>query len=331
MECPEMEPAVEVEGHDAAAARAAVAAAAREYFATRRDRIDDFVHRRFGLRGSLRLHRHAVGWDIVRAPANIALAPVYLGTRLGAKAARAVGSPGTAEWLASRRILLRTEVARQVERLLMVELLELPWPDAEGGTQRDALAEAILASPQVQALIAARASAGDGGAIGRKIVSEVSEYAGTRSAVAEMTTALATAGAGAAAFHKLTPGMISLGPSLAAALAHNAAIAAFPLGGAAGSVWYAVFPAAASPALVAGTTGGLIAAGAVVAAFAGVIADPIQTLVGTHQRRLRRLVDSLEREFLVGNGPGFAAREHYVARVLDVADAAFGALRMVPR
>ena len=155
----------------------------------------------------------------------------------------------------------------------------------------------------------------------------LSEYAGVRSAAAEIATGIATLGAGAAAFQQLTPGAISLGPALAAALAQQAAVSAFPLGATAGSVWYGFFPAAASPALVAGATAGMAAVGAVAAAFAGVVADPVQAKLGVHQRRLKRLIDALEHEFLEGEGPGFAAREHYAARIMDVVDMGLGVAR----
>lgn len=296
-----------------AALRAAIAAAARGYFEARRARIGPFVDRWFSARGALKLHRKALGWDLARAPANVVLAPVHVLARLGAGAADAAGRRRSAGWLRSRRLMFETEVMREVRRLVLADLLELP---AEGHAG-DALAEAIATDPEVRRLLGAAP----------KLDAALADYAGARSAVAEMTAALATMGAGAAALHQLTPGALTLGPALAAAMAQSAAISAFPLGAAAGSVWYSFAPAAASPALVAGATAGLMAGAALVAAFAGVIADPAQRALGIHQRRLRRLVDAMEREFLDGEGGGFAAREHYVARLFDVMDAGAAALR----
>ena len=81
-------------------------------------------------------------------------------------------------------------------------------------------------------------------------------------------------------------------------------------------------PAAAPAALTIGLTGGLLAAGAVVGAFSGVVTDPIQRRLGLPpHRRLRRLIDCLERE-LTGRGDSrFVVRDHYVARTLDVIEA----------
>ena len=115
--------------------------------------------------------------------------------------------------------------------------------------------------------------------------------------------------------------MMSLGPATAQVLVQHAAIAGFPLGSGAGALWYGVFPAAAPAALTIGLTGGLLAAGAVVGAFSGVVTDPIQRQLGLHHRRLKRLIDCLERE-LTGQGDSrFVVRDHYVARTLDVIEA----------
>ena len=63
-------------------------------------------------------------------------------------------------------------------------------------------------------------------------------YTGTRAAAAEITTALMTIGAGAVAVKQATPGIITLGPALAAAMAQQVAIASFPLGATLGSLRY---------------------------------------------------------------------------------------------
>jgi hypothetical protein len=239
-----------------------------------------------------------------RAPTNIALAPVHVAARLAAAGARLAGAGRLARWLGTRQVLLRTSVAAEVERLIVTDLLELPW-DAEGRSYgRDALAETILLSPEVQALVASEAGMRPAASLGKGFSDNVREYAGVRAAVAEITTSLAVLGAGAAAFQKITPGMISLGPPVAAASVQSAAIAAFPLGTGAGSLWYWLFPAEVSTLLAVGTTAGLIAIGAVAAAFAGVLADPVQARLGLHQRRLHRLVDALEASSLTAEGQG---------------------------
>jgi hypothetical protein len=152
---------------------------------------------------------------------------------------------------------------------------------------------------------------------------------GTRAGAAEITTALITVGAGAVAVKQATPEVMSLGPAMAATMAHQAAVASFPLGTGLGSLWYGVFPAAASPALIGGVTGGLLAVSSIAAAFAGILADPVQRRLGLHQRRLYRLIDAFERQWETEREEvGFVARDPYVARLLDLFDLLGSAYRL---
>ena len=305
-----------------AKARLIVEEAAARYCAQRREKIDEFVDRTFSLPGTLRLHRRAFGWDLLRSPANLALSAPHLAARVGAGLARHAGLAPAADWLDSRRYFLQTDVARELEWRLFTELLELPIKRGERVSTRDALADEILRDPRIApGGEGAPQSPADQEAFRAWLAGAASTYEGTRVAAADLTTAAVSAGVGALAFKKLTPGMMSLGPATAQMLVQNAAIAGFPLGSGAGALWYGVFPAAAPAALTIGLTGGLLAAGAVIGAFAGVVTDPIQRSLGLHQRRLRRLIDCLERE-LTGQGDSrFRVRDHYVARTLDVIEA----------
>jgi hypothetical protein len=316
---------------DEAAAEAVVLEAAARYFAARRAMVGPFVDRHFSVRGSAAIHRHALGWDLGRAPANLVLAGPHVAMKLGAAAARAAGRPGLARSLDARSLLLETDVGQHVQWLIMTELLELPFAQGDRTSEKDALAEAIMATPAVQrrlgAALAAIARRGDDPRFRARLTRALAEYAGSRAAAAEITTALLSLGTGALALKQATPGMLSLGTSVAAALAHNAAVASFPLGAAAGGLWYGLFPAAVPGALVVGATGGLMGLAALAAAFAGLVADPVQRRLGLHQRRLRRLIDAIERQFTAGDEAGFIVRDHYVARLLDLTDAFVAAVR----
>lgn len=310
--------APEGEGSDAAA-RLIVDEAAARYCDARRAKIDDFVDRTFSLPGTLRLHRRALGWDLVRSPANLALSAPHLAARVSAGIARRVGLAPAADWLDSRRYFLQTDVARELEWRLFTELLELPIQRGERVSERDALADEILRDPRIAAGGGDELrSPAEQEAFRAWLAGAASTYEGTRVAAADLTNAAVSAGVGAFAFKKFTPGMMSLGPATAQVLVQNAAIAGFPLGSGAGALWYGVFPAAAPTALSIGLTGGLLAAGAVIGAFSGVVSDPIQRRLGLHHRRLKRLIDCLEHE-LTGQGDSrFTVRDHYVARTLDV-------------
>ncbi len=300
----------------------------RGYFDARRAMIDGFVARHFTWPGTLRLHGAALGWDILRAPVNVLLSPILVLTRIHAYLCRRVGWRGTADWLSRRRILLRTSVARRVEVLIVTDLLDLPLDEGAAARNPSALALAVLAAPQFREMIRTRPSAAEAEALGQRIAGALGEYAGARSAVAEMTTTLCVLVVGALAFQALTPGMISMAPGVADAMARTNAIASFPLGQTLGVMWYGVFDVDASAWLVGTSVAGLVMVGSVFAAFAGILADPVQTRLGIHRRRLGRLLDTLEVEFIGRGDRPFVAREHFYARLLDLWDAAASAFRI---
>ena len=312
-------------------ADAIVAEAAKAYFAGCRERVGPFVDANFSFAGSARLHRHAFGWDLLKAPANVALSLPQVGLKLGAAAARGLGRRKTAAALDRRNLFLQTAVARELRWRMMTDLLRQPYQDGDRVAREDGLAEAILAHPRVQELLAAAGSAtaahSEDAAFRARLDAALTEYAGTRAAAAEIATGLLALGGGAMAFNQLTPGALALGPAIAASLAHGAAVASFPLGATAGGIWYGLFPAAASPALVAGATAGVMGVAALATAFAGVVADPIQRALGLHERRLGALIDALEQGFAGGDAAGFVAYDLYVARLMDLSDVLLGIAR----
>ena len=321
-------------GLDRSEADTIVNEAARSYFAGCRARIEPFIDRNFSLAGSARLHRHAVGWDLLKAPANVAIALPQVLLKLGAGAARGLGRPGAAAAL-DRDLFFETAVARELRWRIMTDLLRLPFRDGDRGSATDGLAEAILAHPRVQEILVeagkAAAAQADDPAFRDRLTAALTSYAGTRAAAAEITTGLIALGTGAMAFQKATPGAIALGPVIAGTLAQSSAIASFPLGATAGGIWYGLFPAQASPFLVAGATAGVLGVAALATAFAGILSDPVQRAAGLHRRRLNALVNGLEAAFHRSDAAGFVAYDLYVARLLDLGDVLIGIARTLPR
>lgn len=321
---------------DAALLERAIDAAIGRYIAARRARIRAFVDETFRFRAALRLHRRAGGWDMVRAPANLLLAGPHLILKVSAELARISGARGLARWLDGRQLFLPSDVAREIEWRLFTRFLELPCIQTVGGMRRryhrDALAEEILRDPAVEAAVRDALVA-----IGRRaddpsfrdwLVRAMGAYASTRVAAGDLANALLTAGIGALVFKQMTPGMLTLGPAVAQALAYHAAVSAFPLGTWIGGLWYGIVPISASVPLIAGVTGGLMALSAVLAAFSGVLIDPLQRRLGLHRRRLERLLDALETELRRSGTGRFAVRDHYVARILDILDILRAAQRL---
>ena len=66
------------------------------------DKVDAFVRAHFHLAATLKLHRAALGWDLLRAPVNVALAPVFMLVGLTGGVARLVGFHRVSAWLRGR-------------------------------------------------------------------------------------------------------------------------------------------------------------------------------------------------------------------------------------
>lgn len=290
-----------------------------------RARVAAFVARHLTGAGTLRLHRAALGLDLLRAPANVALAPVLLACRGGARLAGALRLPRVSAWAAARPVLLRTRVSAQIEAALLRDLFEAPLPETDRSPSRAALTAALFAAPELRGPLAQHPDGGKAAA--QRVMAVLTDYTGTRAAVAELTTALVTIALGAVLFQALTPGMFSMAPGLAGAVSREAAVAGFPLGETLGGLWYGLFPTAPGPWLTGLTLAGLISVSGVVTAFAGCLADPVQARLGLHRRRLLRLIDTVEAELSGAQDRPFATREHYLVRVFDLWDAALSLLR----
>jgi hypothetical protein len=293
--------------------------AARRYIASRRERVAPFVDRHFTLAGSLALHRHALGWDLLRAPINLFLTVPALAAKLAARAARHAGRQRLAKWLEGRHLLFETDLARQIEWLLATELLEIPCVQRDRRFLRDAIAETVLDDSRVASYLAPPPS-GNNPEYRRRLAVAIENYKSSRLATAEVATSVFATGLGAVVVKQVTPGLVTLGSAIAAAIAQQTAIAAFPLGAGLGALWYGWFPAAASPGLRAETIGGLVIGGTLLAAFSGIVTDPLKRRLGLHRRRLFRLLGELERALCGENGRSLSLRDHYVARLIDLLD-----------
>src|SRR5579875_2865421 len=148
-----------IDDADRAVAEHAVDDALGRYFAGCRARVGPFVDRHFSLRGTASLHRAALGWDILRAPINLSLALPHAAQIAAASLLRRMGRPDAAARLLRHRLLLRTEAARQVQWLILTELLHLPAREAGRRVDFDGLAQAILHDPTVAARLSDVATA----------------------------------------------------------------------------------------------------------------------------------------------------------------------------
>lgn len=301
----------------------AVAEAEDRYLAERRARVKPFTQRHFSFRGALRLNRRALGKDLLCTPANVFWTVPYLTARGGATLGRKAGLEKLPALLERLPPGLKTDVEREVERLIYCELLELPFEQDEHRCTKDALFEAILAHPRVVQLLVPELlklnELARQDAFRENLERHLRTYTASRTAAADLTGSLLNLAAGAAAFQKFTPGAIGMGSTAATALAQHLAVSNFALGSTLGSLYYSMFPATASMGLLAGTIGGLLVTLGVLTALTGVITDPVQQALGLHERRLLKLIDALEGE-LKGEARGLQIHDAYVARVFDLWD-----------
>jgi hypothetical protein len=284
---------------DTALARNIVETSIRTYFRKRRSRVPAFVERTFSFSGALQTHRSAFGHDLWKAPLNAALAGPQIGLNAVAGMMALTGRRESAERLKSRELFFRTTVTQEIERRLIVDLLELPYTGKGEPSFHDALAVEILGDSRLDGALGMLN--GPWGEKQRlqmddKLVRQLSVYLNARGAAGEIVSAGVTMAAGGAILHQVTPGFLTLGPALAQALgAKVGGVAAFSL------------------------AAGVLAATATAAAFAGIVTDPIQSALGIHHLRLIGLLDALESAFLGGDAR-LAIPEKYAARLIDLVD-----------
>jgi hypothetical protein len=285
-----------------ALARRIVEDSIRTYFRRRRSRVPQFVDETYSVRGALKLHQHAFGHDLWRAPLNALLAGPQIGLNATAFVLARMGHVSQARTLRSRELFFRTTVAQQLERRIVVDLLELPYSGVGEPSFHDALAIEILGDARLKgALEVLEGPWGEGERLRfEKLMAEnLSIYLTGRASVGEVVSAAVTLGAGGFLLHQFTPGILTLGPAIADAVSAKIAGTAAALA----------------------TGGAVIAATAAATAFAGVVTDPVQRMLGLHHLRLVKLLDALEEGFLGGNAR-LAIGERYAARLVDLLDAA---------
>ena len=115
-------------GFDERLAREIVEAAIHRYLAAAHERIAPFVDAHFSFPGAYDLHRRAIGRDLARAPTNVVLAVPRLLLQMGSWSARRAGwdrGDRLGKW--EQKLILKTDVARELEWLIRTELLQLPY------------------------------------------------------------------------------------------------------------------------------------------------------------------------------------------------------------
>ncbi len=257
--------------------------------------IDGFVRRHYRLPGALRLHRHAFGWDLLRAPTNIVLAPVLLLARLVSILAHVLRLRRLSRFAGRLRPQFRSDVGAVLEGDLLSDVLaHRRSKDTEIDTET--------------------------------VRDFVRDYVAVRSAVSEIGTALVVLLVGVFVFHAVTPGVISLAPVVTERAAHARDVAGFPLGPWLGGAWYGLFPGERLLWQTVAVGAGLALALSFVTTFSGILADPLQARLGIHRRRLMRLLWRIDRA--AEERPRIEG-EFVLARGADIVDLAAVVIRFL--
>ena len=309
----------------------AVNAGIEKYIHTRKSKVPAFVDRHFSFRGALRLHRKALGKDLYRTPLNVLWLAPLVTIKISSWLLHKAGADNVASRLNSLPKGFRTDVQNEINWLIYTELLELPYQQNTRTSTKDVLLEAILQNNQLASLIDSYLSEiqqkSNDPNFRDKLEKNLQEYAGSRSAAAEIAGNLITLSSGYIAFHRSIPGVISGGSATAAAIAQKIAIAQFWLGPTLGAWYYGLFPAAASTGLVIAATGVIMAGLGLIATFTGIVTDPLQARLGIHQQRLNKFIDALGNELRGNTKAQYTIKDIYITRVFDILDLLSVALR----
>ncbi len=317
------------------AIRQAVVDGVSAYIENRRAAIPSFVDTHYSFKGAWKLNKKAIGWDIAKAPANVLWAPIYLLSLLGKKGTKKLGWNRSADLLDKVPAGFRTAVENEVEWIVYTEFLHLPLVQ-KGVTEEEAaqkekyrrydknlLMEFILNQPGISQWIGDKllvineiAQLAENQA---KMEEKLMHYVDSRKAAAEITAALVAASASFVAQKSVSLGALGLGQTAATAIAYHSAVSSFAFGSSLGGVYYTVFPASVSTGLLVTVTGGVAAALGVVAAFGGIVADPVQRKLGLHQKKLDKLLTSIESQF-ADDTDEFNLKDQYAARIIDLLD-----------
>lgn len=302
----------------------AVANGAIRYIHGCESRIDDFVRRHYSFRGALRIHAHAVGWDILRVPVNIFWSVANILLAVVGLLAGLVRLRKVQAWIKRVPPGLETDMDRQISWLVVTELLQLPHEHGGNRSERDALMEEIVKDSSLQRLLNEKLEAferpSENPEFQRNLQAKLVEYAATRTGSADLASNAALLITSKIAMGQASFGTLSAGTAVSAAVAHSVAVSNFWLGSTIGSYYYALVPVAVSMRLLIAVTAVIAVVLALVSTFIGVLTDPLQAKLGFHKRRLQKLVLAIRDDLHDKGGSKFKLREKYIGRLFDVVD-----------
>ncbi|RVU82883.1 hypothetical protein EOL70_20290 [Leucothrix sargassi] len=304
----------------------AITTGSASYIHEREKRISDFIRRHYSFRGALNIHKHALGWDLIRVPLNILWSVIRLILALVGFLVGLAGLKKLQGWVKKIPPGLTTDMDRQIRWLIVTELLELPYKQGQKTSDNDALMTEILKDPDLQSLLNEAletdtlSEPAKSPVFKAKLDDKLAEYGATRTASSELATNATLLVTSQIALGQASFGALSAGAAVAATIAHSAAVSSFWMGSVLGSYYYSFFPVAASVSQIVSVTAILCIVLAFVSTFIGILTDPLQAKLGIHKRRLKKLVSAVGRDLSGKAGADFQLREKYAGRLFDIVD-----------
>lgn len=295
------------------------------YIKTRRSKVDSYVKDNYSFKGSLRRHKKSIGLDLLRVPLNILLMPITLITDLLAFLLKKIGLLKISSTLRKVPKSFETELDKEIKWLIYTELLELPYKDKHRESNKDALLDEVFNDTRLQTyaesvLIEVKERMKNP-SFKQQLQISLAEYGTSKTAASEIASNVLGAAIAFATTKKTAFGSLGLGNIAATAIAHHLAVANFFLGSTAGAWYYSIAAASVPLKLLMVVTFAIIVILSIIATFIGIVTDPIQSKFGMHQRKLNKLIDTVEFQLRTDNIKNYNLHDKYVARVFDVIDA----------
>lgn len=298
--------------------------AIRNYILSRKQKIPGFVKTNFSFSGAAKINRKALGWDIIKAPLNLAWQIPNITIKSISPIFNKIGLKKIDDYAKKIPNGIKTAVQDEIDRLIIIELLELPYKNNKIISKSDTLLSEILNQPEIKHLFQTQLdliySKFKQEGFRQALEKRLQDYSVSRIAISELAGNVISLASGASMMGKVTPGGISFGAGLAAAITQQSAINNFFLGPAIGGIYYGIFPTTASLGLLLASTSAILAVLAMVTSLSGLITDPVLAQLGIHEKRLNQMLDSLEDELLYTSDSNLKFSEQYLARIFDILD-----------
>lgn len=294
------------------------------YFLSRHELVDQFVENNFSVKPAFELNKKAFGLDMVKTPLNILWTPPHFLLSGAGRIIKHVTKDRYGHTLVKLPAGIKTDVEQEVAWRVQTQLLELPYEQGTRKFNDNRMLAMILEDEELNTLFdksLMQLSELVGNEAGQQALAEkLLVYVDSRKSAAELSSAIIALAAGYAVNKTVNFGAMGLGSVLAAGIAHNVAVSGFVLGNTLGGLYYSVFTASASKTMVALSTGGIAVVLGIIASYTGFVTDPLQKHFGMHQKKLHKVIDKLEQQFVAGDKSAIQFKDGFVARILDLAD-----------